>query len=265
MSERVFLKLGGSLITDKSRPYTPRPGVIRRLAEEVRAAKEERPDLELVIGHGSGSFGHTAAALYGTLQGVCTADQWRGFVEVAAAAARLNRLVTDIFLGVGVPVWSIQPSASARCRDRELVHLETAPVEAALARRLVPLIYGDVALDEVRGGTIVSTEDLFLFLTPVFAPQRILLVTRVAGVLDEQGEVIPTISPVTFPAIQPLRRGAEGVDVTGGMADKVARMVTLVERHPGLIVQIFSGQRPGRLYSVLLETAAEVGTQIRYR
>ncbi|MFN3762874.1 MAG: hypothetical protein ACK4WK_06715, partial [Anaerolineae bacterium] len=79
MTERVFLKLGGSLITDKSSPYTPRPEVIRRLAEEVREALEARPDLELVVGHGSGSFGHAAAAPYGTRQGVRTPREWRGY------------------------------------------------------------------------------------------------------------------------------------------------------------------------------------------
>ncbi len=262
MAERVFLKLGGSLITDKSSPYTPRPEVIRRLAEEIRKALEARPDLELVIGHGSGSFGHTAAAPYGTRQGVQTPREWRGYAEVAAAAARLNRLVTDIFLEVGVPVLSLQPSASARCRDGELIHLETAPILAALARGLVPLIYGDVALDEVRGGTIVSTEDLFVYLTPLLSPRRILLATRVEGVLDAGGRVIPAISPADLPALRPSLGGARGADVTGGMADKVERMGALVERYPDLVVQIFSGETPGRLLSALLSASETPGTRI---
>ncbi len=262
MSERVFLKLGGSLITDKSQPYTPRPEVIRRLAEEVREALQARPDLELVIGHGSGSFGHAAAAPYGTRQGVRTPREWRGYAEVAAAAARLNRIVTDLFLEAGVPVLSLQPSASAHCRDGELFHLETAPIRAALAHGLVPLIYGDVALDEIRGGTIVSTEDLFVHLAPVLSPQRILLATRVAGVLDAGGQVIPAISPADLPALRPSLRGARGVDVTGGMADKVERMASLVERCPDLTVQIFSGETPGTLRSVLLNAAETPGTRI---
>lgn len=262
MSERVFLKLGGSLITDKSRPYTPRPEVIRRLAEEVREALDARPDLELVIGHGSGSFGHAAAAPYGTRQGVHTPREWRGFAEVAAAAARLNRIVTDLFLEAGVPVLSLPPSASARCRDGELVHLETAPIRTALARELVPLIYGDVALDDVRGGTIVSTEDLFVYLAPLLSPQRILLATRVAGVLDADGRVIPALSPADLPALRPSLRGARGTDVTGGMASKVERMAALVERCPGLVVQIFSGETPGILSSVLLNAGVTTGTRI---
>ncbi len=262
MTERVFLKLGGSLITEKSRPYTPRTEVIRRLAEEVREALEARPDLELVVGHGSGSFGHAAAAPYGTRQGVRTPREWQGYAEVAAAAARLNRIVTDLFLEAGVPVLSLQPSASARCRDGELVYLETAPLRTALDRRLVPLIYGDVALDEVRGGTIVSTEDLFVYLTPILSPRRILLATRVAGVLDAGGRVIPAMAPADLLALRPFLRGARGTDVTGGMADKVERMAALVERHPGLTVQIFSGEIPGTVSSVLTDADTPSGTRI---
>ncbi len=74
--ELVFLKLGGSLITDKKRPHTPRMDVIRRLAREIAAARNIRPDLQLVLGHGSGSFGHIPAEKYGTHQGVKSPSEW---------------------------------------------------------------------------------------------------------------------------------------------------------------------------------------------
>jgi isopentenyl phosphate kinase len=262
LSGLVFLKLGGSLVTDKARPYTPCPGRIQRLAKELRQALEERPSLRLLLGHGSGSFGHRAAAPYGTQWGVRTPGQWQGYAEVAAAAARLNRLVTDALLEAGVPVLSLQPSASARCRDGVLVHLETAPIEEAMAQRLVPLLYGDVALDEVRGGTIISTEALFVYLAGVLRPQRVLLVGEAPGVLDDQGEVIPRISPATFPSVRSSLSGAHGVDVTGGMADKVTRMVGLVEAQPGLVVRVFSGLEEGLVYRALLESDLSVGTLI---
>jgi isopentenyl phosphate kinase (EC 2.7.4.-) len=60
-----FLKLGGSLITDKTRENAPRLDVIRRLAREISGALATAPP-KLVLGHGSGSFGHAAARKYGT-------------------------------------------------------------------------------------------------------------------------------------------------------------------------------------------------------
>jgi isopentenyl phosphate kinase len=258
----VFVKLGGSLITDKARAYTARHETLARLAGEVRQALSTIPNLRLLIGHGSGSFGHWAAEPHGTRQGVHTPDQWRGYTMVAAAAARLNRIVTDAFLQAGVPVLSVQPSASARCHDYVLQYLDTRPIHEALARGLVPLVYGDVALDDMHGGTIISTEDIFLFLADELRPVRILLLGEVPGVLDPAGAVVPRITLAELPSLREALTETVGVDVTGGMADKVARMIELAQQHPETGVRVFSGAEPGLLVRVLLDPALNVGTWI---
>jgi isopentenyl phosphate kinase len=169
----------------------------------------------------------------------------------------------DLLLGAGVPVLSVQPSASARCHDGELISLETRSIREALGHGLVPLVYGDVAFDEVRGGTIASTEDLFVYLVDELRPDRILLLSRVSGVLDASDEVIPQITPASLPRLREMLSGSEAVDVTGGMADKVERMVELVRRHPQTTVRILSGTQPGLLTSCLVDEEIEAGTLIR--
>jgi isopentenyl phosphate kinase len=263
-SSTVFLKLGGSLITDKHQPYTARHGVIGRLADETRQALDQNPHLRLLIGHGSGSFGHWAAKPYGTREGVHSPAQWRGYAQVSASASRLNRIVTDAFLGANVPVLSIQPSASAQCHAYSLQSLSTEPIRGALAQRLVPLLYGDVAFDDVHGGTIISTEDIFVFLAEDqdLRPSRILLLGEMPGVLDAAGDLVPRITPDTLPAFQSVLNGSSGVDVTGGMADKVTRMVELVRAFPDIKVHLFSGTAPGTLARVLANSMVDVGTRI---
>jgi isopentenyl phosphate kinase len=258
----IFVKLGGSLITDKGRPYTARREVIARLGKEVRQALDAAPDLRLLIGHGSGSYGHWAAKPHGTRQGVRTPAQWHGYAEVAGAAARLNRIVSDALIDAGVPVLSVQPSASARCHDGTLIYLDTYPLHAALAHSLVPLIYGDVALDDTRGGTIISTEDIFTFLVDELSPTHILLLGEVDGVLGSGGAAIPTITPGSFPDFCNVLTGSAGVDVTGGMADKVARMIKVVQRYPKIQVRVFSGTEPGLLTKVLLNPTVRAGTLV---
>jgi isopentenyl phosphate kinase len=113
----IFLKLGGSLITDKTGVEVVRSNVLARLAAEIARARAAKPDLQLLLGHGSGSFGHVAAAKYGTRSGVQSAEQWHGFAEVSSAASRLSKIVTDALLAVDVPAISFQPSASAVCED----------------------------------------------------------------------------------------------------------------------------------------------------
>jgi len=260
--ELVFLKLGGSLITDKARPYTPRREVITRLATEIQQALQARPGLSLVLGHGSGSFGHQAAMLHGTHLGVRDPREWQGFAQVAAAAAQLSRLVADTLLEKGIPVFSVQPSASARCHDGHLADLDVHPILEALRWDLVPLVYGDVALDDVRGGTIVSTEDLFVYLAHQLRPDRILLAVTTAGVLDRQQQPLPAVTSTTLPGLRDVLSGSAAIDVTGGMADKVEKMVTLVEELPGLVVQVFSGLEPTLVRRALEDPHLAPGTHI---
>jgi isopentenyl phosphate kinase len=270
LSERAFVKLGGSLITDKTQEQTPRLDVIRRLAQEIRQALNDRPDLQLLMGHGSGSYGHFVGRRYRTREGILNAESWRGYAETGTVAAQLNRLVTDTLLEAGLPVLSVQPSASALCRDGELVHMEERPIVTALENRLLPLVYGDVALDEVRGCTIISTEEIFGYLARILRPQRIILVGRVDGVysqdplLDPAAQPIAEISPQTFARVERQLGGSHGVDVTGGMLAKVRAMVALAQQVPGLLIHLISGQKPDRVRQVLLDQEAPEGTRIRW-
>jgi isopentenyl phosphate kinase len=159
-------------------------------------------------------------------------------------------------------VLSLQPSASARCHDGELVYLDSRPIHEALTRDLVPLVYGDVALDDVRRGTIASTEDIFVYLADELQPDRILLLGRVPGVLGPDSEVIPRITPADLPQLRETLSGSRAVDVTGGMADKVERMIDLVRRHPRTAVDILTGTQPGLLSRCLLDDEFNAGTRI---
>jgi len=269
MPELIFLKLGGSLLTDKTRPQALRGDVLARLASEIAGALADRPDLRLLIGHGSGSFGHMAARKHDTRAGVSSPEGWRGYAETARAAAMLNRHVVDALWEAGVPALAIQPSASAQCRAGELLVLDERPIRVALEHGLAPVIYGDVALDTVRGGTIISTEEIFAWLAPRLAPARVILVGEVAGVLSADpasgiaGELIPEITPDTLPGFAQALGGSRGVDVTGGMVAKVREMLALVQATLALAaVQIISGLTPGLVRSALVDPDLRAGTRI---
>lgn len=266
MGELIFLKLGGSLITDKESPQTAREGVIRRVAQEVREALDEAPDLRLVLGHGSGSFGHDPASKYGVQKGLAESDDWWGYAETSAVAARLNRLVIDMLLVQGIPVLSLQPSASALCQSGELVHLEAAPLSEAVKRRLVPVVYGDVSFDLACGTAIISTEQIFAYLSPYLNPQRIILAGHVEGVYtgdplqDPESRLLKEISASRFAEVEKMLTGSHGIDVTGGMLAKVGTMCRLIEAQPALTVRFISGEREGLIKKALLNRGIEEGT-----
>jgi isopentenyl phosphate kinase len=250
----IFLKLGGSLITDKTRPYISRPEKLDLLAAEVATALKENPNLQLVLGHGSGSFGHAAASGYHTRQGVSGRAAWRGFAEVWYQASTLNRIFLEALHRAGLPAITLSPAASVTAHDGKVANWDCYPIQAALSNGLLPVIHGDVAFDEIRGGTILSTEDLFAHLAYQLHPQRILLAGLEAGVWADfplHEHLLAELTPWNYAQHASSLGAAAGTDVTGGMLSKVTGMLALVEQIPDLEILIFSGEQPGNLIQAL--------------
>ena len=250
----VFLKLGGSLITDKTRSYIARLEKLDDLAAQIATALHENADLRLILGHGSGSFGHTAASQFDTRRGVSGAEAWRGFAEVWYQASSLIRLVIEALRRAGLPAVTFSPAASVTAHDGKVFTWDCTPLQSALANGLLPVVHGDVVFDQVRNGTILSTEDLFVHLTVQIRPERILLAGQERGVWEDfpaRQHLLEEITPGSFTQQVSGLGGAAGVDVTGGMLSKVTEMLALVEKVPDLEVLIFSGEEPGILQQAL--------------
>ncbi len=184
-----------------------------------------------------------------------------GLAKVGAVAAELSQLILGELLAAGLPVIRFQPSSLLTTRDRQLFSLTVTPLTLALEQQLIPLVHGDIALDSKIGGTIISTEALFAAMVEPLQARQIILLGDVDGVLDEDGAPIAIITPESFPQIAPLLGGSGGVDVTGGMLQKVSEMISLVEAHPGLEVIIANG-KVNDILLALLVSGAPIGTRI---
>ncbi len=131
----IFLKLGGSLITHKGQDYTPRVDLLDLLCAVIAKFISDRPESRLILGHGSGSFGHIPAKEYGTREGVHTPHQWRGFTEVWYQAAALNRLVIEALHRHGLPAVAFPPSACVTAAGGVVDAWDVAPLRAILRQR----------------------------------------------------------------------------------------------------------------------------------
>lgn len=250
------------MITDKSRPETPRPDVLTRIASEIAAARQADPTLRILLGHGSGSFGHTVAARYGTHRGAATPDDWVGFTLVWQVANQLHRLVVDAMRQAGLPAMSFPPSASAVTLDGDITSMSSEPIAMALEAGLLPVVAGDVAFDRRRGSTIISTERVFSYLAPILRPSRLLLAGIEPGVYANYpatSDILPWVAPRHLESCGVT--GAASTDVTGGMADKVRQAVSLVKLLPELEIRIFSGAQPGAIRKAL--GGEPIGTLVR--
>ena len=275
MQELVFLKLGGSLITDKTQPYTARLDKLADLSAQIKHALQTRPNLLLVLGHGSGSFGHTAAKKYGTRDGPPAplrlppfsakmggvarraegGSYWQGFSEVWYQASTLNHHVLQALHEVDIPAITFSPAASVWSENGRVAEWNLSQIEYALARGIVPVVHGDVIFDRAKGGTILSTEELFEHLARELRPQRILLAGLEEAVWADfpaRKHRVQKVTRESFGEIRDSLGKATGADVTGGMESKVRQMLELTESIPGLTIQIFSGEHPENLGNALL-------------
>jgi len=267
MMQLLFIKLGGSILTDKTQPEMLSTATLQSTAATIATAMRAVPEQRILIGHGGGSFGHYWAEKYGTQHGVTTREGWQGVARVADAMGRLNRAVVDALLTAGLDAVGVQPMASAVAVGGVLQQLETKPIATLLAAGIVPVVHGDVVLDERQGAAIVSTEALFSYLALQLQPQRIVLVGE-AGVFtadprrDPQAVRITQITAANIETVLEQTGVSHGTDVTGGMATKVQHMWSLVQAVPGLEVQLV-GSDPVALQYVLRGEPVAEGTTIR--
>ena len=253
----VLVKLGGSLITDKSQPYIVRSDVIRRLCQEIHDARQTQK-FPLLIGHGGGSFPHVSAKKYETHKGIIHEKSWEGFVKVQEDAAKLNRIIVSSLMEAGEWPIAMQPSASCIARNGRIVRWDEQAIRLALAGGLLPVPYGDVCFDLKNGCCIISTEEILRFLCKKLRPARIIMAGKTDGVLDQNGQVIPSITRKNFRSIRWLLSGSDGVaDVTGGMAAKVKTSLEF-----NVDTQIINGLTPDTLKRALLGDQG-LGTMIR--
>ncbi len=266
----TLVKLGGSLITDKTKPRTVEKERLGRLAAEIAAGWSGGG---LLVGHGSGSFGHPEAKAAGLVGGAggrrldSPADRM-GIARTQAAAQALHRLIVSSLVDAGVPAYSQPPSGFLVTDDGKPHGPPPEPLAEALRLGMAPVTMGDVAMDRCRGAAIVSTETVFEFLagalpTLGITVRRAVWLGVVPGVLDGEGRLIPRIDASNIEAALAAAGGSAAVDVTGGMEHRLVTAWRLAGA--GVESLIIDGREPGLLESVLRRpalAAAGAGTLV---
>lgn len=239
----LLIKLGGSVITDKSTPYTARIDVIRRLARELKNIK----NTSLVLSHGSGSFGHISAQKYGGKKGYKSA--W-GVAKVARDAMEINRIVMDILIEEGLSAVSLRPMsmmvASAGKLQKDLFEI----VELTINQGLIPVVYGDVIWDKEWKSTIYSGETTLnkigIFLSKKgYNVSEIIQVGQTDGVYDLDRKTVPLINKNNWDKIKGCLFESKRADVTGGMEHKVESALKIAKS--GINTFLINGERANDL------------------
>lgn len=237
----ILIKLGGSIITEKSKTKTANMEKISQLANELQQVID-KTDCHIILGHGGGSFPHHSAAKYGSADGVSSDESYLGMAHVRFDAMELNQIVTAELIKLKVPAFTLSPSSFMTTKNKKLSQISVLSLVNLLKTKTLPVVYGDIITDEKIGCTIYSTETILNILAETlpefgYSTKLIIEIGKTDGVYDQDGKTIPVIDKTNYNQIQHLFKQSESTDVTGGMSHKVAEAFELAQKGiPTLII-----------------------------
>lgn len=237
MSERILVKLGGSVITDKRSDCSINTEQLSRIGSAISRAP---PTGNMVIIHGAGSCGHPEAKKFHLDEGVAE-GQTEGIYVTHRAVSRLNDTVVATLRAKGVAAVGVHPLHAGVADRGRLIAFEHRHLERMLMLRMVPVIHGDVVMDLSSGACIVSGDQLVRYLAVALKADRVGLATDVPGVLNRGGVVVPEITRAMTPSLQ--IGNSMHTDVTGGMKGKIDELLGLASS--GIGSEIFHVSRIG--------------------
>jgi isopentenyl phosphate kinase len=249
----IILKIGGSVITEKGSISKAREAEIDRISYEIATFRKDS-DSQLILVHGAGSFGHPQAMKFRLNEGFDAQGAYLTHVSVKL----LNSRVVESLNNAGIHALPIHPMSACLLENGKLIDFQTGQIKVMLEKGIVPVLHGDVVMDRIKGGSVLSGDRIIPYLALSLKASKIGAGSDVDGVLDEKETVIRKITPFSFIDIKKSIKGSGSTDVTGGMLGKVSELLELAGK--GVDSRIFNASRKGVVSRFLY--GEDVGTLI---
>lgn len=243
----LIVKLGGSLITNKSKYRTFRSAetdsVISYLAQLEK---------EIVIVHGGGSYGHIKAEEYG-IPGLINENTRNGFALIHHDMLSLNQEVSKLLLAHGFRPVPIAP-ANFIFGDSSNFSI----FREYAKKGFMPVTFGDVYLKSDTEYGIYSGDTLVLDLAKIFHPEKVIFLSDVDGIYDRNPKLFSDAKLLDNPE-EAASFESSVADVTGGIKRKLGIMKEV--RNYAKSVHLMNGLHPERL--LMLDSPDFIGTVIK--
>ena len=250
----IILKVGGSILTNKDSQSEVDSKSLKRIAGEIKKSLD-KSSKELVIVHGAGSFGHPPAKKYKIGEKFSPEEfpQKRvGFCKVQNEVKKLNMYICEAFLEEDLPVIAIPASSFITASNKRINDGNLDNFRRYLNKGFIPVIYGDVVLDDELELCVISGDQIIQYLAKNLNPDRVILGTDVDGVYNKNPKThSDAIFFEKFTSLKDLDtlEGTTNIDVTGGMVGKIKELLYLADL--GIESKIINAEVEDNIYKVL--------------
>jgi len=240
-----IIKIGGSVLTDKSKPYSFREGVVREIAKALR-------DFRGILVHGVGSFGHPLALKYRLWDGVDgKCFEW---AHTRLSVLKLHMMFLESLISEGIPAVTF---GVANIRGYEAWYKET--LEAFIDMGFVPVLHGDGAIDKEKGLKVISGDEIVAEIANILKDkiEGVIFCVDVDGIYSDDPKNVPNARLLKEISREDLLRFAKrGSDFSGGMVKKAESILKIPREiqvyiinglRPDNILKVFNGDNPGTL------------------
>lgn len=245
----TILKLGGSVITEKTHALSAKPKVIDRIARELSSSENQ-----LIVIHGAGSFGHPIVKKYGI--GLGPGDFRRiGVSETKLALMKLNSLVVQALKNRKIPSVPFMPSCFMMAEEGRLTSMRIDSLKRLLDTGYVPVLHGDLVPDSQWGVSVVSGDQMAIQLAKDLKASQVIFGCDVDGVftsdprLNRHAQLVSQIRYSELEKWIATAGGSTETDVTGGMRGKLVETAKLADDQTNVV--IFNLAKRGNLKRLL--------------
>jgi isopentenyl phosphate kinase len=256
--ELTVIKLGGSLLTDKSRPYEVRKSVIESTVRELKTCMDEELIESLVVVHGVGSIGHPPVLEHKLHQGYKGPEQFIPLSKTQRIVNEFRYMLTEEFQKVGLPVNLLHPSSMIVAEKMRFAKTSFEPLKGWLSLGMVPLLGGDLLYDTAMGFSVGSGDALAVELAKQLNAKRLIFAMDVPGIFDDNPHTntdATLLKEIDIHDITQVLKGMKQigkVDASGAMKGKLASVVLAMDLiEGGLDTALLSMMDYGNLLAFL--------------
>ena len=244
----ILIKLGGSIITNKEKPLSPRRKTTDILAKSLKKISEP-----IIIVHGGGSYGHYWSVKYDMHTKEKKYDL-RGVAIIKNSMIELNKIILDSLLKNKLSPYCLPPTDFMS--GNKPVSKKVKEIEKIAKSGMIPVTYGDALWFGQNKTFILSGDKIMTHIAKILKPRLIIFALNEDGVYsDLKSKKLIYELKGEHPSISENK-----MDVTGGMTRKIEEASKIAKM--GMNVFFVNGNKPERIVKAVKNSKFE-GTVFR--